>query len=138
MVRMVAKAGKLPVPNFSAGGIDTPADAAVGHATGAESVFVGSGIFMQDSTPLPIRGSREAAKAIVLAATHFNDPKVLLEVSGKPDWAMKGLAVAGMTKPTCCRPGAGSGRVRRPDGGETLARQPARCRPTNVHENWAY
>ena len=50
LVRMVAKHGKLPVPNFSAGGIATPADAALMMQLGAEAVFVGSGIFMQDST----------------------------------------------------------------------------------------
>ena len=50
LVRMVAKSGKLPVPNFSAGGIATPADAALVRQLGAETVFVGSGIFMSDST----------------------------------------------------------------------------------------
>src|SRR6266436_6314976 len=97
LVRMVAKAGKLPVPNFSAGGIATPADAALVMQLGAESVFVGSGIFMQDSTNFADPEEAEKrAKAIVLAATHFNDPKVLLEVSENLTGAMKGLAVAAL------------------------------------------
>ena len=109
LVRMVAKAGKLPVPNFSAGGIATPADASLVMQLGAEAVFVGSGIFMKDSDHLRRAGrSRKARQAIVLAATHFNDPKVLLEVSEDLVGAMKGLAVSGAwTKPTCCRPGVG-------------------------------
>src|SRR6266852_4085417 len=90
LVRMVAKAGKLPVPNFSAGGIATPADAALVMQLGAESVFVGSGIFMNSSSEL---ASKEEAAlragAIVRAATHFNDPKVLLEVSANVPGAMK-------------------------------------------------
>ena len=115
LVRMVAKAGKLPVPNFSAGGIATPADAALVMQLGAESVFVGSGIFMQDSTTFADPEEAEKrAKAIVLAATHFKDPKVLLEVSENLTGAMKGLAVAGWTKRTCCRPGAGDGGPRPP------------------------
>jgi pyridoxal 5'-phosphate synthase pdxS subunit len=97
LVRMVAKAGKLPVPNFSAGGIATPADAALVMQLGAESVFVGSGIFMQDSTTFADPEEAEKrAKAIVLAATHFNDPKVLLEVSEDLVGAMKGLAVSAL------------------------------------------
>jgi pyridoxal 5'-phosphate synthase pdxS subunit len=64
---------------------------------GAESVFVGSGIFMQDSTTFADPEEAEKrAKAIVMAATHFNDPKVLLEVSEHLTGAMKGLAIAGM------------------------------------------
>jgi pyridoxal 5'-phosphate synthase pdxS subunit len=64
---------------------------------GAESVFVGSGIFMKDSTNFadPEEAAKRA-KAIVLAATHFNDPKVLLEVSEELTGAMKGLAVAAL------------------------------------------
>jgi len=97
LVKMVAKAGKLPVPNFSAGGIATPADAALVMQLGAEAVFVGSGIFMKDSTTFadPIEAEKRA-KAIVKAATHFNDPKVLLEVSEDLQGAMKGLAVSGL------------------------------------------
>ncbi len=97
LVKMVAKTGKLPVPNFSAGGIATPADASLVMQLGAESVFVGSGIFMKDSTTFADPEEAEKrARAIVKAATHFNDPKVLLEVSEDLQGAMKGLAVAGM------------------------------------------
>ena len=97
LVRMVAQTGKLPVPNFSAGGIATPADAALVRQLGAEAVFVGSGIFMKNSTEFA--ESKEAeirAKAIVRATTHFDDPKVLLECSEQCTGAMKGLAVAAM------------------------------------------
>jgi pyridoxal 5'-phosphate synthase pdxS subunit len=101
LVRMVSKAGKLPVPNFSAGGIATPADTALMMQLGAEAVFVGSGIFMKGgATPLDLRDSKEReeaesrAKAIVMAATHYNDPKVLAEVSEQMTGAMKGLAIA--------------------------------------------
>jgi pyridoxal 5'-phosphate synthase pdxS subunit len=97
LVKMVAKAGKLPVPNFSAGGIATPADAALVMQLGAEAVFVGSGIFMKDSTSFAEPAEAEKrARAIVKAATHYNDPKVLLEVSEDLTGAMKGLAVAAL------------------------------------------
>jgi pyridoxal 5'-phosphate synthase pdxS subunit len=97
LVRMVAKAGKLPVPNFSAGGIATPADASLVMQLGAEAVFVGSGIFMKDSTSFaPPEEAERRARAIVRATTHYNDPKVLLEVSEDLVGAMKGLAVAGI------------------------------------------
>ena len=100
--RMVAKTGKLPVPNFSAGGIATPADAALMMQLGAEAVFVGSGIFMKErATPLDVENSpkeREEAmsraKAIVVATTHWNDPKILAEVSEQVTGTMKGLAAA--------------------------------------------
>jgi len=97
LIKMVAKAGKLPVPNFSAGGIATPADASLVMQLGAEAVFVGSGIFMKDSTTFadPEEAAKRA-KAIVLAATHFQDPKVLLEVSEDLQGAMKGLAISGL------------------------------------------
>jgi len=98
---MVAKAGKLPVPNFSAGGIATPADAALMMQLGAEAVFVGSGIFMKGGvTPLDLDNPKERADAearamaIVQAATHFDDPTVLAEVSEQVPSAMKGLAVS--------------------------------------------
>src|SRR5271169_1073340 len=97
LIKMVAKAGKLPVPNFSAGGIATPADASLMMQLGAEAVFVGSGIFMKGSTTFA--DPEEAAKrarAIVQAATHYQDPKVLLEVSEDLQGAMKGLAIAGL------------------------------------------
>jgi pyridoxal 5'-phosphate synthase pdxS subunit len=97
LVKMVAKEGKLPVPNFSAGGIATPADASLVMQLGAESVFVGSGIFMKDSSTFADPADAEKrARAIVRATTHFNDPKVLLEVSADVPSAMKGLAVAAM------------------------------------------
>ncbi len=97
LVTWVAKAGKLPVPNFCAGGIATPADASLVMQLGAEAVFVGSGIFMNDSTTFaPPEDAERRAKAIVRATTHFNDPKVLLEVSEDATTAMKGLAVSGL------------------------------------------
>jgi pyridoxal 5'-phosphate synthase pdxS subunit len=97
LVRMVAKEGKLPVPNFSAGGIATPADASLVMHLGAEAVFVGSGIFMKNSTEFasPEEAERRA-RAIVRATTHYNDPKVLLEVSADVPSAMKGLAVSAL------------------------------------------
>jgi pyridoxal 5'-phosphate synthase pdxS subunit len=101
-VRMVAQTGKLPVPNFSAGGIATPADAALMMQLGAEAIFVGSGIFMKErATPLDVEhdtSEREEAisraKAIVVATTHYNDPKILAEVSEQVTGTMKGLAAA--------------------------------------------
>jgi pyridoxal 5'-phosphate synthase pdxS subunit len=93
LVKMVAKAGKLPVPNFSAGGIATPADAALVRQLGAEAVFVGSGIFMADLiTFAPPDEAERRAQAIVQATTHYNDPKQLLEASEGLSSSMKGLA----------------------------------------------
>ncbi len=89
LVRAVAKTGSLPVPNFAAGGIATPADAALVMQLGAESVFVGSGIFKSEDPPA-------RARAIVRATTHFRDPVILLEVSERLEEAMRGLDVAGM------------------------------------------
>jgi pyridoxal 5'-phosphate synthase pdxS subunit len=99
---MVAKNGKLPVPNFSAGGIATPADAALMMQLGAETIFVGSGIFMKErATPLDVENDpkeREEAvsraRAIVIATTHFNDPKIVAEASEAVIGSMKGLAAA--------------------------------------------
>ena len=123
LVRMVAETGKLPVPNFSAGGIATPADAALMMQLGAETVFVGSGIFMKErATPLDVEVHKDhttfpnhkdyeaaiakaqeeraeavsRAKAIVLAATHFSDPKIVAEASEAVTGTMKGLAAAGI------------------------------------------
>jgi len=97
LVKLVAKEGKLPVPNFSAGGIATPADASLVMQLGAEAVFVGSGIFMQDSTTFATPEEAERrARAIVRATTHYNDPKVLLEASQDVPSSMKGLAVSAM------------------------------------------
>jgi pyridoxal 5'-phosphate synthase pdxS subunit len=86
LVREVARLGKLPVPNFSAGGIATPADAALVRQLGAEAVFVGSGIF-KSSDPA------QRARAIVKAATHFTDAKAVLEASEALGEAMPGLDV---------------------------------------------
>ena len=97
LIRIVAKAGKLPVPNFSAGGIATPADASLVMQLGAEAVFVGSGIFMKNSTEFADPAEAEKrARAIVRATTHYQDPKVLLEVSEDLAGAMKGLAVSAL------------------------------------------
>jgi pyridoxal 5'-phosphate synthase pdxS subunit len=86
LVKLVAETGKLPVPNFAAGGVATPADAALMMHLGAESVFVGSGIFK--SADPEVR-----AKAIVRAVTHYRDPKVLAEVSEALGDAMPGLEI---------------------------------------------
>src|SRR6266571_1361064 len=97
LVEWVAANGKLPVPNFSAGGIATPADAALVMQLGAEAVFVGSGIFKSESANFAApEEAEQRARAIVLATTHYNDPKVLLEVSEDAGSAMKGLAVSGI------------------------------------------
>jgi pyridoxal 5'-phosphate synthase pdxS subunit len=91
LMRWIAKAGHLPVPNFSAGGIATPADAALMMQLGAEAVFVGSGIFKSSD---PAR----RAKAIVQATTHYKDADVLARVSEELGDAMPGLDVAKMGK----------------------------------------
>jgi pyridoxal 5'-phosphate synthase pdxS subunit len=97
LVKGVARTGKLPVPNFSAGGIATPADAALVRQLGAEAVFVGSGIFMSDShTFAPPAEAEIRARAIVRATTFFDDPKVLMETSEECTGAMKGLAIAAL------------------------------------------
>ena len=101
LVRWIARTGKLPVPNFSAGGIATPADAALMMQLGAEAVFVGSGIF-KSADPA------KRARAIVQATTHFKDPDVLAQgvariwarrcpASRSPSWRRR----------TCCRRAAG-------------------------------
>ena len=84
-----AELGQLPVPNFAAGGIATPADAALMMQLGAQTVFVGSGIF-KSKDPKP------RAEAIVQAITYYDDPKKLLEISMELDEAMPGLDVASM------------------------------------------
>lgn len=97
LIRMVARTGKLPVPNFSAGGIATPADAALVRQLGAEAVFVGSGIFMSDSYNFaPREEAEQRARAIVRATTHFDDPSVVAECAAECTGAMKGLAVAAL------------------------------------------
>jgi pyridoxal 5'-phosphate synthase pdxS subunit len=89
LVSWVAESQRLPVPNFSAGGIATPADAALMMQLGAESVFVGSGIFKSEEPST-------MAKAIVQAATNFENPKVLAEISDGLGAAMRGLEVTNM------------------------------------------
>src|SRR5215468_9106044 len=87
LVEWVAENGKLPVPNFSAGGIATPADAALVMQLGAEAVFVGSGIFKSEDPDV-------RARAIVKAATYYKDPVKLLEASEELGEAMRGLDVS--------------------------------------------
>ena len=87
LVEQVAKIGRLPVPNFSAGGIATPADTSLVMQLGAESVFVGSGIFKSEDPP-------SRAKAIVEAATYYQDAGKLAEVSSGLKSAMKGLEIS--------------------------------------------
>ena len=87
LVCQVNKLAKLPVPNFSAGGIATPADAALMMQLGAESVFVGSGIF-KSSDP------KNRAKAIVEATTNYNNPDILRDVSKGLKNAMEGLDIS--------------------------------------------
>src|SRR6476620_2152843 len=87
LVEWVAANGKLPVPNFSAGGIATPADAALVMHLGAEAVFVGSGIFKSEDP-------EKRARAIVKAATYFADPLKLLEASEDLGEAMPGLDIS--------------------------------------------
>ena len=86
LVRDVARAGALPVVNFVAGGIATPADAALAMQLGADGVFVGAGIFKSED---PAR----MANAIVQATTHFDNPKILAEVSKGLGAAMRGIAM---------------------------------------------
>jgi pyridoxal 5'-phosphate synthase pdxS subunit len=87
LVRWVADNGRLPVPNFAAGGIATPADAALCMALGAESVFVGSGIFLSDDPP-------RRAKAIVEATTCWEDAERLAKASSGLGSAMPGVEIA--------------------------------------------
>jgi pyridoxal 5'-phosphate synthase pdxS subunit len=89
LVKWVAEHGKLPVPNFSAGGIATPADASLVIQLGAEACFVGSGIFKSEDPA-------KRAKAIVRATTHYNDAKIVAECSEELGEAMRGLDVAKM------------------------------------------
>ena len=91
LVRLVAAEGKLPVPNFAAGGIATPADAALMMQLGAEAVFVGSGIFKSEDPA-------KRAKAIVRATTHFADAKIVAEVSRGLGDAMHGIETSKLTE----------------------------------------
>jgi len=91
LVLQVASSGMLPVPLFAAGGIATPADAALMMQLGAESIFVGSGIFKSEDPA-------QRAKSIVGAATYFNDPEMLVEISKGLLNAMKGVDIRGLAK----------------------------------------
>ncbi|MEM7245347.1 MAG: pyridoxal 5'-phosphate synthase lyase subunit PdxS [Acidobacteriota bacterium] len=90
VLRGVAEDGRLPVPNFAAGGVATPADAALMMHLGAETVFVGSGIFKSEDP-------ENRARAIVKATTHFEDPAALVEASRQVGEAMTGLDVRTMS-----------------------------------------
>ena len=89
LIKDIHETGKLPVVNFSAGGIATPADAALMMQIGVEGVFVGSGIFKSENPS-------KMAKAIVKATTHFNDPEMLVEISKGLGSSMPGLDVRTM------------------------------------------
>jgi len=91
LVKEVAEKGKLPVPNFAAGGIATPADAALMMQLGSETVFVGSGIFKSED---PVK----RAKAMVAAATYYNDPEMLVKISMGLLSAMKGTEMQQIRK----------------------------------------
>src|SRR5947207_11884899 len=89
LVRMVAEQGRLPVVNFAAGGLATPADAALMMQLGVDGVFVGSGIFKSEDPAT-------MARAIVEATTHFEDPDVLAKLSHGLGDPMAGLEIAGL------------------------------------------
>ena len=91
LVEIVAKTGLLPVPHFAAGGIATPADAALMMQLGAQSVFVGSGIFKSEDPS-------ERAKAIVGAATYFRDPQMLAGISMGLLNPMRGIDIRQLKK----------------------------------------
>ena len=91
LVLYVHEHGKLPVPNFAAGGVASPADAALVMVLGAEAVFVGSGIFKSADPP-------NRAKAIVQAVTHYQDPQKLLEISESLGEPMKGIDIATLSE----------------------------------------
>lgn len=89
LLLQTAKLKRLPVVNFAAGGVATPADAALMMQLGCDGVFVGSGIFKSGN-------AKKRARAIVQAVSHFNDPKVLAEVSEDLGEPMVGLTVGAM------------------------------------------
>lgn len=91
LVLEVHKTGRLPVVNFAAGGVATPADAALMMQLGAEGVFVGSGIFKSSNPAI-------MAKAVVRATTHYKDPKIIAEVSHGLGEAMPGLEIKSIPK----------------------------------------
>jgi pyridoxal 5'-phosphate synthase pdxS subunit len=86
LVKEVHESGRLPVVNFAAGGVATPADAALMMHLGAEGVFVGSGIFKSEDPAI-------RARAIVKAVTHYNDPAIVAEVSRGLGEPMRGLDI---------------------------------------------
>jgi pyridoxal 5'-phosphate synthase pdxS subunit len=86
LVRLVKDLGKLPVVNFAAGGIATPADAALMMMLGVDGVFVGSGIFKSKEPP-------KMAKAVVQAVLHWNNPEMLAKISEDIGEAMPGLSI---------------------------------------------
>ncbi|MGY4707315.1 pyridoxal 5'-phosphate synthase lyase subunit PdxS [Candidatus Bipolaricaulota sp. J31] len=86
VLEMIQELGRLPVVNFAAGGIATPADAALMRMLGADGVFVGSGIFKSENP-------EKRARAIVLATTHYDDPELLAEVSEDLGEPMPGIAI---------------------------------------------
>ncbi|MCB1720448.1 MAG: pyridoxal 5'-phosphate synthase lyase subunit PdxS [Rhodospirillales bacterium] len=93
ILKMVRAQGRLPVPNFAAGGIATPADAALCMQLGAETVFVGSGIFKSDNP-------EKFARAIVKATAHFDDPAIVLEASKELEGvAMRGTEISEIEEP---------------------------------------
>lgn len=93
LLKIVKAEGKLPVPNFAAGGIATPADAALCMQLGAETVFVGSGIFKSDNP-------EKFARAIVKATAHFDDPEIVLEASKELEGvAMRGTEISELDEP---------------------------------------
>jgi pyridoxal 5'-phosphate synthase pdxS subunit len=89
LVEQVAESGRMPVPNFAAGGVATPADAALCMMLGAEAIFVGSGIFKSDDP-------ERRARAIVKATTHWQDPKALVEAEESLGSGMKGIDAASL------------------------------------------
>jgi pyridoxal 5'-phosphate synthase pdxS subunit len=87
VVKQTAQLGELPVPNFSAGGVATPADASLMRQLGAQAVFVGSGIFKSEQP-------ERVARAIVMATTHYDNPEILAEVSAGLGQPMPGLSLS--------------------------------------------
>jgi pyridoxal 5'-phosphate synthase pdxS subunit len=91
MLKKVREEGRLPVVNFAAGGIASPADASLMMQLGSDGIFVGSGIFKSENPQL-------VAEAIVQATLHYDDPKVLAEVSKGLGEAMPGLEMSSLTE----------------------------------------
>jgi pyridoxal 5'-phosphate synthase pdxS subunit len=89
LVEQVAESGRMPVPNFAAGGVATPADAALCMMLGAEAIFVGSGIFKSDDP-------ERRARAIVKATTHWQDANALVEAEESLGSGMKGIDAASL------------------------------------------